>query len=156
LIGYIVISVIVTTVEEMLVYAFGGVIALAQPILWVDLTWVNLVWLAWLLPWYLLIQKFAHFSRWEALMIGGTSGIFFEVILSRVFLGGAILTLMWIPLAWVIYATVFLIPLQLLEFRTGPTSSREVAFAIIVPWAWSGLVGICLWVVFAIAGIPLH
>jgi hypothetical protein len=139
--GFVLLAVAVTTLEELLVAAVGGRLAL-EP-LWADLLVVNATWFAWMLTWYLVLAPRYVFSEREALLLGGTAGVYFEVLVSRIFLGG-IVVLVWVPVAWVVYAAVFLWPLQLID-RTGTsTGPWRIPMAVLLPIAVATVVALPL------------
>jgi hypothetical protein len=148
-------AVLVSSLEELVVYAVGGSGALAQSTLGVDLLWVDVIWLGWMLPWYLWLASRYAFSSQEALLVGGTAGILFEVLLSRIFVEGPVIILLWIPLVWVTYSVVLLLPLELTTFKAPPSTARRWLAGVAIPWVSATCVALLLWLILSVVGIPL-
>jgi hypothetical protein len=90
------------------------------------------------------------FTEPEALLVGGAIGVVHEVSVSGAFLAGPATILLLAPLAWVIYAAVFLAPLQLVRLSEGRRPPSRWAVGFSVPLAASTAVGLGLWLFLGI------
>jgi hypothetical protein len=151
--GFVLLVIGVASLEEGLSDVLGGPASLVIRYLPLDLVWVNLVWLGWLLPWYLWVPRRYSFNEVEALLVGGSGGLLFEVVLSRVFLD-PIVAVLWIPLAWAIYAVIFLLPLQLIRFEPRAPDPWRVPATLAVTWGGGIVVALVLYGLFAHLGLP--
>lgn len=151
--GFVLLAVGVSTLEEVVAYLCGGPGALAIHNLAIDLVWIDAIWLGWQVPWFLVIPRWFAFSEAEALVVGGSVGVLFEVIVSRVFLAG-ILALVWVPLGWVVYAVVLLLPLQLVRFPARSTRPWRVPTTIAITWGAGLATALLLYVIFRAMGLP--
>ena len=146
--------VLISAGEEILVYLLGG--KLAEPALWSDLIVVCSTWLAWLLMWFLWVCRKSSFSLGEAIAYAGFTGILYEVFISGAFISNPLSLLIESPLAWVIYAVIALVPLQMIKFSGKSRGLIAGVEAIMVPFLVSEVVA--LTVVFALKalGAPVN
>jgi hypothetical protein len=151
--GFLLLAVAVSTGEEMLIYLLAGPQALAIHQLGLDLLWIDAIWLGWMLPWFVWVSRRFAFGEVEALVVGSSTGVLFEVVLSRVILAGP-LALVWVPLGWVVYATVFLLPLQLVDFPSASRRTGRLPLTLGATWGSATAVALGLYVLFAVLGLP--
>jgi hypothetical protein len=140
--GFVLLAVTISSAEEMSCLALGNKIA--NPVLWKDLVIVNGVWLAWFATWYFLLSKKYHFIEKEALMLGASAGVLYEYVSSGAFISNPAGLVLAIPLAVVVYAAIFVLPMQLIDFSgTGEGGIKYIA-APLLPYALSFCVAIPL------------
>lgn len=141
--------VLISAAEETLVYLLGG--KLAEPALWSDLIVVCSTWLAWLLMWFLWVGRRSSFSLGEAVAYAGFTGILYEVFISGAFISNPLSLLIESPLAWVIYAVIALVPMQMIKFSGKSRGLVAGVEAVMVPFLVSEAVA--LTVVFVLKGL---
>lgn len=139
--GFVLLALSVSSLEETTSYVLAGARSLVIADLPLDLLWVDVIWLGWMVPWYRWIPRRFAFDRVEALVLGGTPGVLMEVLLSGVFLRGP-LGLLWVPLAWSIYSVVLIVPLSLVAF--DPQLPRRGRWLPTLAVTWGGTLGLAL------------
>ena len=133
--GFSLLAVLVSSGEEIFCWALGN--RKANPVIWKDLVLVNGIWLVWFATWYFRLSKRYLFKEKEALMLGAMIGVIYEYISSGAFLVNPAGILLGLPLAVVVYAAIFMLPMQLLDF-TGKSDSRlKYVEAPILPYILS-------------------
>lgn len=128
--------------EELVCWGLGN--RIANPILWADLIQVCVTWLFWFAIWYLYLAKRFAYSEKEALLLGACVGILYEGVSSLNIFVNPLLVVLMAPLALVIYAAIFLLPLQLIELKGTDKSLWRFPAAIILPYLASLPMGILL------------
>jgi len=151
--GFVLLGVGASSIEETVSFAAAGPSSLVIPNLPVDLVWINAIWLGWLLPWYVFIPRRFSFTEREALLVGGSTGVLFEVIVTRIAFSFPLVVL-WVPVAWTVYAVVFLAPLQLVRFPTSSSRRGKVPVALAATWGPAIAVALALYVLFGALGLP--
>jgi hypothetical protein len=149
--GFLLLAVGASSLEETLSDLFAGPGSLIIHNLPLDLLWIDLIWLGWLLPWYLWVPRRFAFGEVETLLVGGSTGLLFEVVIARVFFE-PVLALLWIPFAWAIYAVTLLLPAQVIRFPTTSIARWKVPSTLAVTWGCSAGVALGLYVVFIALG----
>lgn len=149
--GVLIITVLVTVGEEIYCYVLGN--RIAHPVLWVDLVMVTTLWSVWFGTWYFLLSKWYRFREEEALLTAGCTGILYEFVGTGTVLenpGGILLVA---PLAVVVYAAIFVLPLQLLDFSGKEAGHSKYAVGVFLPFFLTIPVAVGLYVIFSILGI---
>ena len=151
--GFLLLAVVITITEEIYCYALGN--RIAHPVLWIDLILVTVMWTVWFGTWYFFLSKKYMFTEKEALMVAGFTGIFYEFIGT-----GAILTnpfgfLIATPLAVVIYAAIFVLPMQLITFNGKNNSKTKYLVGSILPFILTIPVAIALYLIFSIFNVAM-
>ena len=152
--GFLFLSVIVTVTEETYCYLLGN--RIANPVLWIDLVLVTTMWTVWFGTWYFYLSKKYIFSEKEALMTAAATGIFYEYIGTGYIFQNPAGIVLSVPLAMVIYAAIFILPMQLIEFRGTENSILKYPVGVVLPFILTIPVAFTLWVLFSLAGHPLE
>jgi hypothetical protein len=152
--GFSLLVVGISVGEELLVYVLGG--RLAESPVALDLLWVGLLWWTWLATWYWAIRPRFLLSERRALLVGGATGILYEIGLSRAFLDGPGVILVFAPVAWLVYGAIFVLPLQLMPTEGARASRWSVPAALLVPFAASLAVALVLYALLSVLGVPVH
>ena len=150
--GFLLLAVAVSVTEEIYCWVLGN--NMAHEILWVDLVMVTAIWSVWFSTWYFFLSKRFLFTEKEALMVAGAIGILYEYVGTGDVFGNPLLILAS-PLAIVIYATIFVLPMQLITFTGTDDRNRKYPIGIVLPFVLSLPVLLILFVVFSIAGISV-
>lgn len=151
--GFLLLSVFISITEETYCYLLGN--RIANPVLWVDLILVSTLWTVWYGTWYFYISKKYAFHEKEALMTAAATGIFYEYIGTGNFLQNPFGIFLAIPLAVVIYAAMFILPMQLIEFKGTDNSMLKYPVAVVLPFILTIPAAIALYILFRLAGHPL-
>jgi len=151
--GFVLLCVLVTVTEETYCYALGC--ETAHPVLWIDLVLVTVMWSAWFGTWYFYLSKKYAFTEGEALMTAGFTGVLYESMGKGEILANPLGLLIAIPLAVVVYAAVFVLPMQLVDFTGRQESRWKYPVSILLPYILTIPVAVALFVIFSILGIPL-
>jgi hypothetical protein len=149
--GFLVVTVLITVGEEVYCYALGN--RVAHPVLWIDLLMVTALWSVWFGTWYFLLSKWYWFREEEALLTAGCTGILYEFVGTGAVLenpGGILLVT---PLAVVVYAAIFVLPLQLIDFSGTRKGVSKYVVGIFLPFVLTIPVALGLYVVFSVLGI---
>jgi hypothetical protein len=142
--GFLLLAFLMSVFEEVLCYGLGNHVA--NKILWADLIQVGVSWLFWFASWYLYIAKHYKFSEKEALLVGASVGILFETVSSGAIFGNPF-SLLMAPLAIIIYAGIFVLPLQFIDLKGTSDSSWKYPVGIILPYLASLPMGVLLAIV---------
>lgn len=151
--GFLVLSVFITVTEETYCYLLGC--QTAHPALMIDLALVTAMWSAWFGTWYFYLSKKYAYSEKEALMTAGFVGVFYEYIGKGEIFTNPLGLLMAIPMAVVVYAAIFVLPMQLIDFTGRDESKWKYPVSVILPYILTIPVAVALFVIFSILGIPL-
>jgi hypothetical protein len=140
--GFLLLALAISAFEEGLCWALGN--ATANPILWADLIQVCVGWSFWFATWYLYLGRRFAYSERESLLLGASVGVLFEGVSSGFVFVSPLLVVLGAPLVLVIYAAVFVLPLQLID-RTGSDRSRwRYPVAVFLPYVASLPAGVVL------------
>lgn len=151
--GFLMLSLIITVTEETYCYLLGNNIA--HPVLWVDLVLVTVLWSVWFGTWYFYLSRRYVFSEKEALMTAGAAGVLYEYVGTGVFLKNPIEAVIAIPLALVIYAAIFVLPMQLIDFTGTNNSWKKYPVGVILPFILTIPAAVIVFLLFMLAGYPL-
>jgi hypothetical protein len=139
--GFVMLAVSVSAVEETWCWALGN--RIAMPVLWKDIAFCSLVWLPWFAAWYFFLSKRFAFREKEALLLAASAGILYELVGSGVILSPAGL-LLAVPLDIVVYAAIFIVPMQLIDFSGTRTGPAKYIVAPVLPYLLSLPVAVLL------------
>lgn len=129
---YIAVCLLVSVVEELYVYSLGNRIAV--PIIWKDLVIVPGEWLVWFAAWYLIIARKFAFSYGEVLFLSGFGGIMFEFLGNGLAITNIVGFIITFPLTIVVYAAIFILPMQFINFSGQSHSFWKYPASIIIPY----------------------
>jgi hypothetical protein len=119
--GFVLLALAVPALEEAWCWSLGNTVAM--PVLWKDILFCALVWLPWFLCWRFVLSKRYRFSEKEALLLAASSGLLYELVGKWAFFANPAGLLLVVPLDIVVYAALFMLPMQLVDFtgeRSGP------------------------------------
>lgn len=140
---FLALALVVSVLEELYVYWLGNKIAVSN--IWLDIVVVPLEWAAWFSGWYFMVSKWYRFDEKEALLVAGTSGILFEYSGKGFLLSDPIAMLLFFPIAVVVYSAIFILPMQLIEFRGNRNTWIKFPVGVILPYLLSIPVGLALY-----------
>jgi len=133
--GFLLLSVLVSAAEETWCRAPGN--RVAYPVLWKDIAFCTGVWLAWYSTWYIFIARRFAFREKEALLLAAVIGVFYEFVGNGAFLASPAGILMALPLSTVIYASLFLLPMQLIDFSGRGATGWRLLIGPVLPYLLS-------------------
>lgn len=139
---FLLLAFVIGVFEELVCWGLGN--RIANPILWEDLVQVCVTWLFWFATWYLFLARRFHYSEKEALLLGASVGILYEGVSSLSIFTSPLLVILMAPLALVIYAAIFLLPLQLIDLKGTDRSLWRYPAGIFLPYLASLPIGIAL------------
>jgi len=142
---FLILAFVIGVFEELVCWGLGN--RIANPILWADLIQVCVSWLFWFATWHLFLAKRFAYSEKEALLLGASVGILYEGVSSLNIFISPLLVLLMAPLAVVIYAAIFLLPLQLIDLKGTDRSLWRFPAGIFLPYLASLPMGIVLAIV---------
>ena len=142
---FLLLAFVIGVFEELVCWGLGN--RIANPILWADLIQVCVSWLFWFATWHLFLAKRFAYSEKEALLLGASVGILYEGVSSLNIFISPLLVLLMAPLAVVIYAAIFLLPLQLIDLKGTDRSLWRYPAGIFLPYLASLPMGIVLAIV---------
>ena len=149
--GFMLLAIAITFVEETFCYVTGNHIA--YPVLWIDLVLVAGMWAVWFSTWYFYLSKKYAYDEKEALLLAGIAGIFYEFVGTGAFLTTPLEALAITPLAIVVYAAIFIWPMQLIDFKGTSESWTKYPVSVLLPFALTFPVAAVLFIVFTILHI---
>ncbi|MBU7018929.1 MAG: hypothetical protein HXS44_15580 [Theionarchaea archaeon] len=149
--GFLLTAVAVTITEEVYCYALGNQIA--NPVLWVDLILVTVMWLVWFSTWYFFLSRKYTFEEKEALLVAGSTGILYEFVGTGEILRNPFGIFLGVPLAVVIYAAIFVLPMQMIPFTGENTGKMKWAAGVLLPFMLTIPVALVLYLVLSLCGI---
>lgn len=149
--GFLVLTVIITVTEEVYCYILGNQIA--HPVLWVDLLLVTVMWSVWFGVWYFFLATRYYFEEKEALMTAGFTGVFYEFVGTGAILENPFGIVIAVPLAVVVYAAIFVLPLQLIRFTGKRTGKAKYVVGVVLPFVLTIPVALVLYGVLAGFGV---
>lgn len=129
---YLAVCVLVSVFEEFYVFALGNRIAV--PDIWKDIVIVPGEWSVWFATWYLLLAKKYSFAPGEALFAAGFEGIMFEFIGTGLIVADPIGFLISFPLTIIVYAAIFILPMQFLSFSGSYKSKWKLPVSVFLPY----------------------
>ncbi len=152
--GFALLVVANTNAEEILCYSLGC--TLAQPVPWVDLLWMSIVWLIWASVWFLLLAPRYAFTEREALLLASGSALLFEFAGSGLILTNPLGLILLAPIPMVAYAATILLPMQLIPLKGTRTTRSKYLAATAAPYAMALPVALLLYLLLPALGVPLR
>lgn len=149
--GVLLLTVGITVTEEVYCYLLGNQIA--HPVLWVDLVVVTVTWVTWVSTWYFFLSKRYSFEEKEALMVAAFTGVFYEYVGTGAILENPFQVVFAIPLAVVVYAALFVWPLQLISITGRYTGNLKYVVGVVLPFVLTIPVAVVLYLILALCGI---
>ncbi|MBU7012151.1 MAG: hypothetical protein HXS46_15810 [Theionarchaea archaeon] len=149
--GFLLLAVIVTVGEEVYCYILGNQIA--HPVLWVDLVLVTVMWWVWFSTWYFFLSRRYYFEEKAALMTAGFTGVLYEFVGTGEIFKNPLGIVVAVPLAVVVYAAIFALPLQLITFTGDITSRQKYVVGSVLPFLLTIPVALGLYLILAGFGI---
>ncbi len=144
----------IAAAEEIFCYLTGNRIAL--PVLWADVLFCGFAWFGWFGAWYFFLSKKYRYTETEALLLAGMAGLLFEGTGSVLASPIAILPILVIaPFLFLVYAAIFLVPMQLISFTGTKESVWKYPVSIVLPYLASIPIIIVLFILFIVLGVPL-
>jgi hypothetical protein len=146
--GFALMAVAISSAEEILCWALGN--RIANPVLWKDLVLVNGIWLVWYASWYYILSRRFAYKEKEALLLAASTGILYEYVSS-----GAIWTnptgiFLGAPLAAVVYAALFILPMQLVDFSGKDEGTLKLPASVFLPYILSFGAALPLVILFSV------
>jgi hypothetical protein len=130
--GFVLLSVAMSVMEE--VWCFLAGCDIAYPVLWVDLIIVSIGWQVWFSAWYFFLSRRYWFGEREALMVAALVGVLYEVVGTGRIFTNPMESLLIVPAAVVIYAALFVLPMQLIDFRGKNRSRTKYPVSVVLPF----------------------
>jgi hypothetical protein len=146
--GFAILAVAISSGEEVLCWALGN--RIANPVLWKDLVLVNGIWLVWYASWYFILSKKFAYKEKEALLLAAGTGILYEYVSSSAIWTNPAGILLGAPLAVVIYAALFILPMQLVDFMGKDEKPLKYAASPFLPYILSFAVALPLVLLFSV------
>lgn len=132
---FLALAITVSVLEEIYVYSLGNKIAV--PDLMLDIIIVPAEWAVWFTTWYFVISRRFLFSEGEALLMAGIEGILFEYSGGLAILGNIPGFLVSIPVTVVVYAAIFILPMQLIKFEGKSSRWVKYPIAVVLPYLFT-------------------
>lgn len=132
---YMAIAIAVSVIEELTVYMLGNRVAVHN--IWRDIIIVPGEWSVWFATWYLFLARRFWFTDIQMLLSAGAEGVMFEYIGNGLFLANPLGFLVSIPLAILIYAAIFILPMQLMPITGESRTLWKYPISILLPYALS-------------------
>lgn len=129
---FLLVSIIVSVVEELYVYSLGNQVAV--PNIWRDIIIVPGEWTIWFSVWYLYTARKYSFTDGEALFSAGLIGLLYEYIGKGIPLSNPVGFILAIPGTVVIYAAIFILPMQLVNFQGENNNFMKYPVSILLPY----------------------
>ena len=129
---FLLVCILVSVFEELYVYSLGNRIAV--PNILRDLVIVPGEWLVWFATWYLFISRKFNFTTGQALFAAGLEGIMFELVGTGLILSNPLGFIITFPLTIVVYAAIFILPMQFINFSGKNESLWKYPIAVFVPY----------------------
>jgi hypothetical protein len=152
--GFLLFSIIITIIEEMYFYLLGNKIA--HPILGIGLILVSALWTVWFGTWYFYLSKKYAYSEKQALLTAATTGVLYEYIGTGYFLQNPLGIVLAFPLGVIIYAAIFILPMQLIEFTGTIDQNIKYLVGVVLPFILTIPAAIIIYILFSLAGYPLN
>ncbi len=140
---FIAVAVLVSILEEFYVYLLGN--SIAVPNIWLDIIVVPAEWAAWFSAWYFLISRHFSFSEKQVLLCAGLAGILFEYSGKGFLLSDPLAMAVFYPTAIVVYAAIFILPMQFMKLSGTNDSWIKYPVAVLIPYFFSIPVGVLLY-----------
>jgi hypothetical protein len=143
--GFVLLAVGISALEEVWCFALGNKVAL--PVLWKDVAFCAAVWLPWFLAWRLFLSGRYRFSEKEALLLAASSGLLYELVGKWAFFANPAGLLLVVPLDIVVYAALFVLPMQLLDFTGERTGPAKYLVSTVLPYLLSWPVAVLFMII---------
>lgn len=143
---FIFLSILVSVLEELYVYVLG--IRTAVPDIWIDIIVVPGEWAVWFATWYLILSRRYRFTAGQALFAAGLEGIMYEYVGNGIFLRNPVGVLLSIPGTVIVYAAIFILPMQLISFTGTSESIWKYPVSVFLPFVLTIPVALLLYAVF--------
>jgi hypothetical protein len=150
-VGFLLLTGVITVTEEVYCYLLGNEIA--HPVLWVDLILVTVMWWVWFSTWYFFLSKRYYFEEKEALLVAGSTGVFYEFVGTGAVLENPFGIALAVPLAVVIYAALFVLPMQLISFTGTRTGKTKYIVGAILPFFLTIPVALIMYIILSVLGV---
>lgn len=141
--AFLTVSVAVSVLEELYVYALGNSIAVSN--IWLDIIVVPAEWAAWFTTWYFVISRYFSFSEKQALLCAGLAGILFEYSGKSFLIYDPLAMAAFFPTTVVVYAALFLLPMQFIKFQGTHEGWLKFPISVLLPYLASLPVGLILY-----------
>ncbi len=129
---FLALAILVSVLEELYVFALGN--RTAVPGIINDIIVVPGEWAVWFTVWYFVIARRYSLGENEALICAGLSGIMFEYIGTGLFLQNIAGFIVSIPTTIVVYASIFVLPMQLITFDGKVGQKRKYIISTVLPY----------------------
>ena len=91
----------------------------------------------WFATWYLFVSRRYRFTTGEALLAAGMEGLMYEYIGNGLVLSNPIGFLVSVPLTVVVYAAIFILPMQFIKFSGQKKGVTRYPIAVLLPYLLS-------------------
>lgn len=142
---FIFISLAISAAEEYYVHILGNRTALAN--IWLDMIIVPITWIAWMSTWYLFLSRRYGYTEEEILLLSGSTGILFEYVGTGSFLTNPLGFVLSIPATIIVYAAIFILPMQMISFNGINRSWTRYPVSSILPYVLSLPVSLLLYAI---------
>jgi hypothetical protein len=149
--GFLLLSIAVTAGEEIFCHVTGN--RIGNPVLAIDLVIVAALWSVWFGTWYFYLSKTYAYEEKEALLLAGIMGVFDELIGTGAFLASPVVLAVLTPMAIVVYAAVFIWPMQLIDFTGRKNSLWKYPASIVIPAVLTIPVAVVLFIIMGLLGL---
>lgn len=129
---FVITAVAVSVLEEIYIYSLGN--SIAFPDIRTDIFVVPLEWLVWFSTWFLVISRKYYYTEPEALLTAGITGILFEYSGKGFLVSEPLSILLFFPVTIVVYAALFVLPMQLIDFTGKNNSWLKYPAGIMIPY----------------------
>jgi hypothetical protein len=121
-----------------------------------DLSNTSICLTVWFDTWYFYLSKNYAYTEKQAILTAASTGMLNEYIGTGYFLQNPLGVVLAFPLGVVIYAAIFILPMQLIEF-TGTTDLKiKYPFGVVLPFILTIPVALIVYILFSLAGYPLN
>lgn len=143
---YITLAILVSVAEEIYVYSLGNRIAV--PNIFSDIIIVPGEWAVWFTVWYYFIARRYLFNTGTALFTAGLEGLLFEYLGNGLALSNPIGFIVSIPTTIAVYASIFVLPMQLINFKGKINRWWKYPIAVILPYIFTLPAALLLYAIF--------
>lgn len=132
---FLLLAILVSVCEEAYVHILGNSVAVSN--IWLDMIIVPGEWSVWFTAWYFLMSRRYFFNGSQVLLIAGLSGLLYEYLGNLYFLANPLGFMVEVPTTVVIYASIFVLPMQLMNFTGDRDSWIKYPAGIFLPYLLS-------------------
>jgi hypothetical protein len=133
--GFVLLALVVPALEETLCWGLGNTVAM--PVLWKDILFCAAVWLPWFLCWRFFLSKRYRVTEKEALLLAASTGLLYEFAGKPGVFSNPLGLFLVAPLIVVVYAAIFIIPMQLIDFSGAKDGPSKYLVAPVLPYLLS-------------------